>query len=103
MTESSVEEIVARIEKAADPYWDEPYSAEQHVDDILALIADWRKRGEALEAREWEGYINGLTKAGNLRSTLVVDDGTGRVLNDIRAQIQEEIDSAWGKLRAVSC
>jgi len=53
------------------------------------------------EAQEWEGYINGLIRAGNLRSRFVVDDSTGRVLSDIRRQIDDEIENARLKLAAL--
>ncbi len=39
------------------------------------------------DRREWEGYNNGLTLAGNLRPSIRYGDDGGRVLNDIRRQI----------------
>ena len=60
MSELSVEEIVARVELdlGRPPDAHEPDDAFAggiiYVDELRALIASWRKRGEALkEARGW--------------------------------------------------
>jgi hypothetical protein len=61
MTEPDVEEIVARIEACLVRY---PVELEQH--EIRALIASWRKRGEALlEARATliHAYDNAVVRA----------------------------------------
>ena len=46
------------------------------------------------DCAEWVGYINGLVRAGNLRPRIPYGDEGGRVLNDIRAQIDAEIEKA---------
>ncbi|WP_122425140.1 hypothetical protein [Pseudomonas viridiflava] len=56
--------------------------ASNHRRDALVLRKD-------AERREWEGFNNGLTLAGNLRPSITHGDDGGRVLNDIRCQIDE--------------
>ena len=52
--------------------------------------------------REWDGYINGLTRAINLRPRFEYSDEGGRVINDIRAQIADEVERAKTKMQTKS-
>lgn len=58
--------------------------------EIGSVVGRLRK---GAERREWEGFNNGLIRAGNLRPSIVHGDDGARVLNDIRRQI----DSAMVK------
>ena len=52
--------------------------------------------GRLREAAELTGYINGLTWAGNLKSRYHINDDTGKVINDLRQQIDNEITALDG-------
>lgn len=52
----------------------------------------------AAERREWEGYINGLTRAMNLKSRVPRGDEGTRVMNDLREQIAAEITRVEARL-----
>jgi hypothetical protein len=52
--------------------------------------------GRLREAAELTGYINGLTWAGNLKSRYHINDDTGKVINDLRQQIDNKIAALDG-------
>lgn len=46
---------------------------------------------------EWEGYINGLTHACNMRPTIPYGDEGGRIVNNLREQLIAEIQKTEKK------
>lgn len=70
----------------------EPMRAD--AEEIARLRRELEEARKERDAAEWEGYINGLIYAGNMKSRIHRGDEGSRVLNDIREQIDAAIDAA---------
>lgn len=95
MSEEEVE-VVARAIKGAQglrsTLEEQGPWREFHLNIARSAIAALDKYREGKGATEQQGYINGLIYAGNLKSRVRRDDNGSAVLNDIRAQIDGEIE-----------